>query len=195
MVAVLFARRDSVYKTFPDCDVFDADRDALNYSGGQSIVAHPPCRAWGQLAHMANPRPGERELALWAVDMIRLHGGVLEHPRASRLWKEKPLPPVGELDAWGGFTLQVRQFDWGHKAEKATKLYVCGCDPADVPPHPVRVGEPRFVVGTSGRRKDGTRLGGRPEIPKSEREATPLAFAEWLVELAGLCRAPIGDLC
>jgi hypothetical protein len=195
MVAVLFARKDSVYKTFPDCDVFDVDRNALNYSGGRPIVAHPPCRAWGQLAHMANPRPGERELALWAVDMVRLYGGVLEHPRASRLWKEKPLPKVGDIDAWGGFTLKVNQFDWGHKAEKATNLYICGCVPNDVPELPQRTGRPTHVIASSSARQHRGHPCFRPEVTRREREATPPAFAEWLVELAGLCRAPIEDLC
>src|SRR5690348_15539512 len=100
-VAILFARRDSVYKTLPDCDVYDIDRDARTFPGGMPVVAHPPCRSWGILSHMAKPAPGERELALWAVDRVRECGGVLEHPRGSRLWVEKPLPAPGQVDAWG----------------------------------------------------------------------------------------------
>lgn len=34
MIAVLFARADSVYKSLPDCDVWDADRNALLWPGG-----------------------------------------------------------------------------------------------------------------------------------------------------------------
>ena len=84
-VAVLFARKDSHYKGLPDCDVWDAERDARRWPGGCPVVAHPPCRAWGVLAHLARPEADERALALFALDALRRNGGVLEHPRKSRL--------------------------------------------------------------------------------------------------------------
>lgn len=185
-VVVLFARKDSVYKSLPACDVWDAERNALSWPGGASIVAHPPCRAWGGLRHMANPRPGERELAIWAVAEIRKWGGVLEHPKRSQLWPELNLPLGREPDEYGGFTLAVDQFWWGHRAQKSTLLYICGCDLKDIPPIPLVMGCAQYVVGTSGRRKDGCRKVGR-EITKRERESTPPQFAEWLVELAKRC--------
>lgn len=85
-VAVLFARTDSVYKTLPDCDVWDIERDARNWLGGASVVAHPPCRGWGRLSHMAKPREDEKQLAFLAVHAVRAYGGVLEHPAHSKLW-------------------------------------------------------------------------------------------------------------
>lgn len=192
-VAVLFARADSVYKTLPGCDVWDFQRDALRCPGGAPIVGHPPCRAWGSLSHFAKPRPGERELAPWCVDRIRENGGVLEHPNASKLWKEKPLPAPGRHDDWGGWTLVVDQDWWGHRAEKRTRLYIVGCPPREVPPMPFRI-EPTTHVITQGRmrRKCGTRMrkgdfGWRPDLEPWEREATPPAFADWLVELARRC--------
>ncbi len=183
MVAVLFARRDSVYKTLPDCDVWDADRDALNWPGGSPVVAHPPCRAWGSLSHFAKPVAGEKELAVWAIARIREFGGVLEHPARSRLWPHLSLPSPGRRDEYGGFTLPVCQFWWGHLALKPTRLYICGVGPADVPEIPFTMGEPPRVIG-SNRRKD--RLG-RPGMSHNKRERTPPAFARWLVELAGKC--------
>ena len=72
MVPVLFARRDSIYKIMADCDVWDIDRDARNYHGSAAIVAHPPCRAWGRLRQFANPRPDEKQLALWIGSAKRL---------------------------------------------------------------------------------------------------------------------------
>lgn len=81
-IAVLFARSDSIYKSLPGCDVYDIERDALTWPGGSPVVAHPPCRAWGSFAWRARPREGERECAPWAVEQIRRHGGVLEHPAA-----------------------------------------------------------------------------------------------------------------
>lgn len=186
-VAILFARADSVYKTLPGCDVWDIERDARKWPGGLPVVAHPPCRAWGGLSHMAKPRPDEKELAPWAIQQVRAHGGVLEHPRKSKLWAELSLPAPGKIDSFGGFTLPIWQYWWGHRARKATFLYICGIGPRQVPPIPLILGDAEFVVGTSGRRNDGTRALSRPEISKPEREHTPLALAEWLVELARRC--------
>lgn len=187
-VAVLFARTDSIYKTLSDVDVWDAPRDARTWSGGSSVVAHPPCRGWGRLAHMAKPRFDERALAVYAVDQVRRFGGVLEHPAFSKLWSACELPAPGKRDAFGGWTLPIHQHWWGHRAEKATWLYIVGCPPADIPEMPLVLGKAHFVVGTSGRRKDGTRTGRTREIKKAEREHTPIELAKWLVELARRCR-------
>jgi hypothetical protein len=185
LVSVLFARADSIYKSMPGVDVWDAERDALNWPGGSPVVAHPPCRAWGKFAMFSKPRDGERELALWAVDQVRTWGGVLEHPAQSRLWVAKPLPEPGDRDAWGGWTLPVYQHWWGHRAQKATRLYLCGCEPKDLPPMPMRLGAAEYVIGDSGRASAGTK---RREISKDEREHTPIEFARWLVAVARICR-------
>lgn len=182
-VAVLFARRDSVYKTMQGADVYDIERDARNWPGGCPVVAHPPCRAWGRLRTFAKPRDDEKDLALWAVDQVRAHGGVLEHPAGSTLWPAAGLPAPGQVDQWGGWTLPVSQFWWGHRADKKTYLYIVGCKPANVPPIQLRLGEPTHVIG--GSRARGPK---RPEVTKAEREHTPVELAGWLVELAGRCR-------
>ena len=182
-ISVLFARRDSVYKSLTGVDVWDADRDALKWPGGTPIVAHPPCRAWGRLRHFARPRPGERELALWAVCMVRVWGGVIEHPASSLLWPTAALPEPGQRDGWGGWTLAAPQMWWGHRAEKATRFYVVGCEPKDMPPVPLVMGEATHVI-QSRKRHDY-----RPHVAKAEREHTPLALATWLVELARICSA------
>jgi len=128
----LFVRSDSAYKTTTAWDAYDADRNALGYSDSLPVVCHPPCRAWGKLSHMANPREGEADLALWSIDKIRQNGGILEHPNGSRLFGQH-LPDVGETDEHGGFTIMVDQYDFGHVAHKKTKLYICGIDKADLP--------------------------------------------------------------
>jgi hypothetical protein len=185
-VAVLFARADSIYKSIPACDVVHIARDARIYPGGLPIIAHPPCRAWGGLRAFANPRPDEKGLALYAVELLRLWGGVLEHPRSSTLWPVAQLPEPGDRDAWGGFTIEVHQHWFGHRAEKATRLYIVGCEPEDLPPIPVCTTRPTHVVANS-RNLQGT-ADARPEITKKEREATPPAFAQWLIDTATLCK-------
>ncbi len=123
-----------------------------------------------------------------AASLIRENGGVLEHPKGSLLWAAAGLPRVGARDLWGGFTLDVCQWWWGHRALKPTWLYVCGMDPADVPPlPPVPAGSPSHVIQQVGRKGQP---GYKPECSKREREATPPRLAEWLVELASRCRPP-----
>lgn len=178
MIAVLFARKDSIYKTLPDCDVWDIDRDALKWTGGCPVVAHPPCRAWGRLRAFAKPREGERDLALWAVEQVRKWGGVLEHPTSSLLWLEAGLPKPGERDAFGGWTQTISQWWFGHRADKPTLLYIVGCEPGGVPPIPFKLGEATHVI--QSRKREGH----RPHVSKAEREHTPLSLAQWLREVA-----------
>lgn len=180
-VAALFVRADSIYKTLPDVDAWDIERDARAWPGGCPVIAHPPCRAWGAFSMFAKPRPGERELATWAVDRVREWGGVLEHPVRSRLWPEYGLPEPGERDKFGGWTLPIYQHWWGHRAQKSTRLYIVGVDPAGIPPIPLKLGDAEYVIGDVGRASDGTN---RPEVSKAEREHTPPDLARWLVDLA-----------
>jgi hypothetical protein len=174
----------SIYKAMPGLDVWDADRDALNYQGPYPIIAHPPCRRWGCLRMNAKHTPEEKALGPWAVEQVRKWGGVLEHPRASTLWSHCGLPGPGRAtDEFGGFSIDVEQHWWGHRARKRTWLYICGCRPADVPSFPIRFSHPpRVITNIHGLRAGMP--GYRPEVTKAEREATPPAFASWLVELA-----------
>jgi len=193
MTAILFARADSVYKSIDGCDVYDKDRDALTWPGGVSCVAHPPCRGWGKLHYFAKPEPGEKDFGIWAAHQVRQFGGVLEHPKDSKLWHAAGLPRPGQKDDFGGWTLPISQHWWGHRAEKLTWLYVVGCEPGEVPEIPMRMGRATHVIAQSRmRRKDGTRLrkgmeGWRPEVTKAEREHTPIELARWLVDLARRC--------
>jgi hypothetical protein len=172
MVAVLFARADSHYREFPAADVWDIERDARTWPGGCQVIAHPPCRAWGRLKGMAKPVSGERELATWAMDQARRWGGVVEHPIDSDLWAASRCLGWGIRDDFGGLLLPVLQCWWGHRAPKATGLYVVGID--DVPELPFDVTDP----------------GGRVEnMCRAERERTTQPMAAWLLELAARCRS------
>lgn len=159
-------------------------RDAREYAGPWPVVAHPSCAPWGKFAWRSSVKDspdGERSCALVAVEQVRRFGGVLEHPQGSRLWKVAGLPPPGETDEFGGYTLAVRQVDWGHKAEKRTWLYVVGVPPDRLPPMPARREPTHVIESYAGAQKH---LNVLPRLPKSQRHLTPPAFAEWLVEVA-----------
>lgn len=176
-VAILFARKDSIYKQLPNCEVYDIERDARTFAGGMPVVAHPPCRSWGRLRTFSKPSPGEQSLAWFALDQVRREGGVLEHPESSLLWRLAGLPLGNERDYWGGWTLKVQQSWWGHRTTKKTWLYIVGVEPKGIPPLPISFDASTHVVSWS-------RKGCRKHIGKPEREHTPPALAEWLVALA-----------
>jgi len=185
-VAVLFARSDSVYKSLPGADVWDLERDALRWPGGSAVVAHPPCRMWGRLRPFARGDAQEKALAVHALGLVRRCGGVLEHPAHSSLWKRCNLPRPGEFaDEWGGWTLAVDQFDFGHEARKPTWLYVVGVAPSDLPPIPRREGRPARCI-----RKPRDCIG-PPTLTHDDRERTPAPFANWLLDLARLTRRAV----
>ncbi len=179
MISALFVRTDSVYKQL-GIDCWDIKRDALKWPGGNPAILHPPCRLWGKLRAFANVVPGERELAIWSVNQVRTWGGVLEHPRGSKLWSECRLPTGGDVDSFGGFTLNVNQHWWGHRAEKRTLLYIVGVSPSAIPAYPLSFNAVTHCINWT---KDHT----KKHVNNWEREATPIAFAEWLIKTAGLC--------
>lgn len=170
MIAALFVCRSSPYWSIPGVDCYDAIRDARTYAGPFPVVAHPPCRGWGNYRHKSKHTPEELDLGRWAVGAVRRFGGVLEHPAGSMLWRDQGLPRPGGSDG-AGFCMGVQQFDFGHRALKPTWLYVCGASD---------LLSPLLVFGDAFRTVESM---GRPE-----RERTPLAFALWLVEQARLCR-------
>ena len=160
-VAVLCARRDSVYHDL-GVDVYDADRDARTFPlrSGVPVVCHPPCRGWGRFRWRSNHDESELDLARFCVQACRANGGVLEHPEGSALWADQGLPrPLSIDQSW-----------WGHPAPKRTWLFIF--PEVRVPSFPIRLGS-----GT-GRVTD---------LSRADRERTPPAFAEWLIELARIC--------
>ncbi len=192
-VAALFCRSDTVYRTISGVDVWDQERDARKWPGGRPVIAHPPCRSWSALSHQSKAPPEEKALAPLAVKFVRENGGVLEHPASSKLWRTVGLPEPGETDEWGGWTMAVPQYWWGHRANKPTRLYVVGCKPKDLPPIPLKLGEAPCVVTTSKRKCETPPSEWRDRLGKAEMEATPEPFAKWLVQVASLCRPNAPD--
>ena len=186
-IAALFCHSDSPYKSLPDVNAWDESRDCINWDAqADAVITHPPCRDWSRLVRTGTFEPdGSSIHALWAVQQVRDSSGVLEHPAYSYLWWYLGLPRPGEgCDRFGGWTLAIEQYHWGHRAAKPTWLYIVGCPFEELPPMPRKVGRPSHVVNSSIRKG---RPGRRPIIPQREALLTPPAFAQWLVELAGIC--------
>lgn len=178
-IPVLFAHKKSIYKKILDCECYDVERDALTFNDSRAVIAHPPCGPWGKMKKLHTYSSEEKELAIWAVSIVRKNGGVLEHPAQSALWKYCELPPTGETDKYGGWTLRAPQFWWGHQCQKATWFYIVGIARAKIPAIPFRMGLSPNIMCTSIK-KDKYR---RPEISKSMRAHTPFLLALWLVDL------------
>lgn len=168
---VLFTAPKSPYPALGR-ECYDLARDARTYVGSAPVVAHPPCRAWGRLSHMAKPRDDEKDLGIYALCTARMNGGVVEHPAGSKLFDVIGVRP-GTRCRSGGWIMPVWQSWFGHVARKNTWLYIVGVEPRDVPRIPLVLGEP------SGRVEKQC---------AAHRELTPPAMAAWLCELADLAR-------
>lgn len=177
-VAVLCAATPSVYDGMEGVEVYNLARDAWSFKGGMRVIAHPPCRLWGRFSwHACGPESvlcSEIVLGLWCVAQVRRCGGVLEQPEGSRLWDYADLPRASGVDQWW----------FGHPARKRTWLYWSGVRPGR-PPFRLEaaVGLGRRLVGCGHgvRVRRGDLPRGSVLFGKEVREATPRAFAEWLV--------------
>lgn len=168
---------------------YDETRDARTYDGPWPVVAHPPCGPWSVMRHLS--RETTRELALHALGSVREFGGVLEHPRGSRLVHDLRLPRPGELpDAYGGFTIEVSQCDWGHPARKRTWLYIVGVSPSRVPCEPPPR-EPTHWASGGRKAPRGPVPPGIKVCSAQQRRRTPINFARWLIEIAQSTRKAV----
>jgi len=113
-------------------------------------------------------------------------------PSNQNCGQQKNLPLPNEVDEFGGWTLPIYQCNFGHTAEKPTYLYIVGVPPESMPPMPIFPRKEACIIGSHGRRSDGTRMqpsdyGYRKPCFRPDREHTPLKLAEWLVDVARLC--------
>lgn len=181
IVSVLFVDPNSIYFSIPNLDIWDKKRDAYNYSGSHPIIAHPPCRLFSKLRHFSTAPLSEKNLAYFSLYLVRKNGGVLEHPAYSTLWKEKKLPMPGQYDSFGGWTLSLPQFWFGHPCMKPTWLYICGLPKKYLPVIPLKLGVPPCVVSWGKYNPHN-----KKPIRSPKSAATPLQFAEFLITIARL---------
>jgi hypothetical protein len=184
-VAALYIDPKGPYMRLKGVDAWDAERDARKYRGPHPVVAHPPCKRWGNFFHGSPSKPHEHLLgdddgcfahALWAV---RTFGGVLEHPAGSRAWEWFGLPQPARLgwgwsaheDRYGGRSIVVNQGRYGHRARKLTWLY------AVLPQFPQ----------VDGRDTEVGSMVPVEHMTRAERRLTPEPFKELLLSMARSC--------
>lgn len=188
-VSVLYVDKLGPYPKLV-ADWWDAERDARNYAGPNPVVAHPPCRNWSSLRHLA--KGDDRDCGIRAVEQVRQFGGVLEQPAGSKLWAACDIPWT-DREVGIGFSVEVEQVAWGHPARKRTWLYFVGIDRRQVDAG-IRRGGTLTHWCSGGRTKSSRR--GSPVPPgikvcsAQQRSRTPVAFAEWLLSLAAQARRP-----
>jgi hypothetical protein len=210
MIAALYVQTGGCYFGLPDIDPWDEKRDARKYAGPWPVVAHPPCERWGRYwsggpsAKVRRVKGDDGGCFKSALDAVRRWGGVLEHPEASHAWTAHGLIRprfaghgiVGGLpyfgwsmaDAWGGWTCQVEQGHYGHRARKKTWLYAVL--PEDAYPELIwgpSTGERLDEGFHSKAERDAARAAGqkpRPRLSTTENIATPLPFRDLLLSIA-----------
>jgi hypothetical protein len=190
VIAALYVAKGGCYFGLPEVDPWAAERDARLYAGPWPVVAHPPCSRWCQLAYINEKRYGHRVgddggCFAAALAAVRRWGGVLEHPARSYAWPAFSLPAPPRR-GWqgtlcGGWTCQVSQAAYGHRARKLTWLYYVGVAPPDLNwSHP----HPTAQVSFCKNHGDSP----LPRLSKREAAATPSAFRDLLIALASRAR-------
>jgi hypothetical protein len=191
MIAALFVQKNGSYFGLPDVDPWDVARDARKYAGPHTVVAHPPCSRWCRFAGLVEARWGHKRgddggCFESALKSVRTWGGVLEHPAYTDAFGAFGIgsPPRGhwQKNICGGWTTEVSQAAYGHRARKDTWLYVFGTIP---PGLDWAITEGDSVVSSCTRRGDGTFFRGtKRKLGAKEASKTPEAFRDLLIAIA-----------
>jgi hypothetical protein len=191
VIAALYVQTNGVYFGLDGVDPWDEARDARLYDGPHPVVAHPPCSRWCRLAGLVEARWGHKRgedggCFASALANVRRVGGVLEHPAYSDAWAAFDLPAPPRSGGWtrgmcGGWTCQVSQAAYGHRARKLTWLYAYGVELPSLD-WSVPSGTAWTSYGDYDRYGDVERLG------KKEASRTPLAFRDILIAMARSAR-------
>lgn len=198
-VAALYVQTGGCYFGLPGVDPWDEARDARTYAGPWPVVAHPPCARWGHYWGGGPSASWKRTLGddggcfKAALEAVCKWGGVIEHPEASHAWSRFMLGSPPREGGWvrtfcGGWTCCVEQGHYGHRARKATWLYVSGPEP------PALIWGPSEASAildqgyhSAEERRRAVKTGICQRLSQRQRAATPLPFRDLLLGIAKSC--------
>lgn len=163
-ISVLCAHDKSNYYQIPGLDIYNAERDAYNFTGLNPVICHPPCAQWSQMRAFSNQDERLKNLANFCFRSLVNNGGIFEHPSGSMVWKQFNWPTGTKI-------ISVNQSWFGFPAQKKTILAFYRCSPIS---HPLSFDAVTHVLG---KRKNGKR-----ELSKSQRSLTTLSFNQWLID-------------
>jgi hypothetical protein len=190
MIDVLFAEKDGVYSRIKSCNIWDIEKNALNYKGSNPVICHPPCQLWGRFAKINYKRWGgdhnkpknDGGCFEFALNMVRKNGGVLEHPAYTYAWKEYDLikPILGGWLYCGNdeYVCEVYQSSYGHLAAKKTWLFYKGKMPHNLNFTKIKGTHQIGFRDQRGKEKN------KPTLSGKKASATPIKFANELIKLA-----------
>jgi len=203
MIAALYVETNGAYFDLPGVDPWDEPRDARRYAGPYPVVAHPPCKRWGRYWSGGPSAKVRRKLGddggcfAHALAAVFLYGGVIEHPEASHAFRVfglgRPLRGAGwQPSPVGGWICCVEQGHYGHRARKATWLYVRGCDRSDLPdlnwtPGSGKVRLDPGFHSAAERAAAPAMVKKQPRLSAAERLGTPAPFRDILIAMAMHC--------
>ena len=199
MIAALFVETDGVYFGLPDIDPWDETRDARLYAGPWPVIAHPPCARWGRYWGGGPSASYKRELGAdhgcfrSAISAVRKWGGVLEHPADTYAWSFHHIASPPRNGGWIragddiGWTCCVEQGNYGHRARKATWLYIKSKDrPRDLKWGKAEIRDKVYFdewFHSAEERRRAVRTGVCQRLSKKQRAATPIEFRNLLISL------------
>lgn len=195
----LFVETNGIYFNDPIIEPFDINRNAFTVDNGLPAIAHPPCDRWGRYwpgqpgAKIRKKLGDDKGCFAFALWYVRTYGGVIEHPEASHAWAyfglTKPPKKGGwiKADEYNGITCCVEQGHYGHRARKATWLYINKIKPRELIWGKADGKMPLEESFRSTRDRHKYReMNVVPglRISKQERLGTPKEFRELLISMA-----------
>jgi hypothetical protein len=194
VIAALYVETNGVYYGLPDVDPWDEARDARLYAGPWPVVAHPPCQRWCRFAKQVELLHGHKVgddggTFAAALEAVRTHGGVLEHPAGSLAWSRYGLPKPQSSHGWttalddDGASCYVEQGRYGLPMRKQTWLYACGVHlPALRWGRQIDAEPDLFKWGSKLYKRPANYE--RPRLSASLLSKTPPAFRDVLLDMA-----------
>lgn len=198
MINALFVESNGPYFNDKRIIPWDIERNAFNCKNELPAICHPPCKRWGRYWSGGPSVKNRRKLGddsqsfafcLWYV---RTFGGVIEHPEASHAYSYYGLkkPPISggwiECDDYGGKACCVYQGHYGHKAKKATWLYINKIKPIELiwgKSQGIKIDEGFHSKEDAIKKRALDDFVPCKRLTKKERMETPEEFKNTLIEL------------